>query len=1084
MSTIVYTIDSETGALIKINGTTFASQDPTFYDTFIATSSSINWVTANWSGSKTPRIINEQITDRATAPEDNGTLQLITNDIAYFGSMNDLFPVRIISAADTTIIDGGAGNDIIQGTSSKSQMLFGGLGNDTIISGNKGSDFLYGGAGNDVLYAGKGNSTTHVGDNLYGGSGNDILYGGLHSNNTTVIDKLFAGSGDDVVNASNGSYAEGGLGTDTLVVSLSTAQAADAQVRTALLSYKNFLLTHSNAAIDHDPNNLANVSVYSPSNPTGLIFDFSKYGGASPSSNYLNSMNIKALDFEAFKININGVLDQPVANPDVINAIEDQTNPALVTGTVATNDSDPIPGAVLTYSLDSPVAGLSFNSNGTYSFNPSDAAYQFLVHNQILAVVTHYTITDQWGAFANTALTINVTGANDIATISGLSIFSLTEDADVGRTGSLTVSDTDTGENRFQTPGPLTGVYGDFAFSTLSGMWTYLFHDTAANVEALSQGAVVHDTLVVTSLDGTASRVLDMVIHGVNDAPVSGGNGMFMGTEDSDSIIGVVPMATDVDNGAIISYAVVDQSSLVGMGNLSFNPDGHFSFTPLNSVFQHLAEGAFQDLSFSYKASDGIADSAVQNITIRINGLNDAPVANPDENSGNVGTVLTGSVATNDTDIDDNHVLSYGLIGAVAGLTLNVDGSYSFDATNAAYQNIVGDHLDVVANYTVTDENNAAANSTLTITLLNPNHPPTVSDLSVQAGGLLSFTAHDIDGDQLSLAAPFDAAFGNPLINNGSQTLLTPIAQVSAISGMLQVSDGQATADVINLFLGSDGNDVFTTGSAPMDVYGFGGMDTYIVNNSADNIIDNGSGTVQSSVDFNLNVHGQNVENLILTGTGNLSGTGNAFDNIITSNSGIDTLDGGSGGSDTYIVNNSADFVTGSGTVQSSVTFDLLHQAANVHALILTGSENIDATGNLLPDTIIGNVGNNTFIKNPLSLMADTFTGNGGADAFKFSSLNTDPHFQGNTITDFVSGNDYFLLDKSVFVGNANSTGPTIDASDLAIGLGNETNISHFIFDKHILYYDHNPLTGEGGPAVIAVLPSVFTLSAADIHLF
>ena len=42
------------------------------------------------------------------------------------------------------------------------------------------------------------------------------------------------------------------------------------------------------------------------------------------------------------------------------------------------------------------------------------------------------------------------------------------------------------------------------------------------------------------------------------------------------------------------------------------------------------------------------------------------------------------------------------------GLTLNADGSYSFDASNAAYQHLAqGATTDVVANYTVTDEQGA-----------------------------------------------------------------------------------------------------------------------------------------------------------------------------------------------------------------------------------------------------------------------------------------------------------------------------------------------------------------------------------------
>ena len=50
--------------------------------------------------------------------------------------------------------------------------------------------------------------------------------------------------------------------------------------------------------------------------------------------------------------------------------------------------------------------------------------------------------------------------------------------------------------------------------------------------------------------------------------------------------------------------------------------------------------------------------------------------------------------------------------------------------------------------------------------------------------------------------------------------------------------------------------------------------------------------TVQSSVTLTL---AANVENLILTGTGAISGTGNELANMLTGNTGANTLTGGAG---------------------------------------------------------------------------------------------------------------------------------------------------------------------------------------------
>jgi Ca2+-binding RTX toxin-like protein len=78
---------------------------------------------------------------------------------------------------------------------------------------------------------------------------------------------------------------------------------------------------------------------------------------------------------------------------------------------------------------------------------------------------------------------------------------------------------------------------------------------------------------------------------------------------------------------------------------------------------------------------------------------------------------------------------------------------------------------------------------------------------------------------------------------------------------------------------------------------GYGGNDTYVVDSVNDVVTDAGLDTVLSSVSYTLPA---NVENLSLTGTGDISASGSSLANILTGNSGHNVLIG-AGGNDTLV---------------------------------------------------------------------------------------------------------------------------------------------------------------------------------------
>ncbi|PJE01524.1 MAG: hypothetical protein CK429_35370 [Mycobacterium sp.] len=174
-----------------------------------------------------------------------------------------------------------------------------------------------------------------------------------------------------------------------------------------------------------------------------------------------------------------------------------------------------------------------------------------------------------------------------------------------------------------------------------------------------------------------------------------------------------------------------------------------------------------------------------------------------------------------------------------------------------------------------------------------------------------------------------------------------------------------------NVITGGAAADTLNGGTGVDTLIGGLGDDTYFVDNVGDVVIEafgEGVDTVNSSVSYVL---GDNVERLLLTGNGSISGTGNAATNIITGNGGANTLDGGAGddqligglGNDTYVIDSLGDVlveVAGQGTdlARTALSNYSLESVANVENLTFTGVGDFTGTGNVLANTITGGAGN------------------------------------------------------------------------------------------------------------------------------
>ncbi|ESQ86582.1 hypothetical protein ABAC460_22990 [Asticcacaulis sp. AC460] len=209
-----------------------------------------------------------------------------------------------------------------------------------------------------------------------------------------------------------------------------------------------------------------------------------------------------------------------------------------------------------------------------------------------------------------------------------------------------------------------------------------------------------------------------------------------------------------------------------------------------------------------------------------------------------------------------------------------------------------------------------------------------------------------------------------------------------------------------NQLVGLDGNDTlfglggddWLHGEAGAD-YAAGGVgdDSYWIENAGDVVFENaGEGTdrISTSVSFTLP---ENVEILSIVGNGNKA-TGNsaantlrgfADNNVFDGGGGADTLSGGAG-HDTY-------YVDGDDVIEDTDGFDLIVapisyslEGTTIESLTLTGTGDLNGTGNGVGNILSGNAGNNRLDAgaggtSDLDQLyggagSDTLVGNGGQD--------------------------------------------------------------------------------------------------------
>ena len=292
---------------------------------------------------------------------------------------------------------------------------------------------------------------------------------------------------------------------------------------------------------------------------------------------------------------------------------------------------------------------------------------------------------------------------------------------------------------------------------------------------------------------------------------------------------------------------------------------------------------------------------------------------------------------------------------------------------------------------------------------------------AVDAGG---------DGiDTLDLSA-ITTGFDTVTVNLTSGTAYATYGGVSVTFASLdsiEAVTGSALNDTIignagvNILRGGAGNDTIDGGAGDDQLFGGGQSDTASY----------ASATAAVTVSLLLQNQYQDTGSAgmdYLSQFANL--TGSKYNDTLTGDNGNNLLDGGAGadvmkgglGDDTYVVGNSFDNVgerlnEGTDTVLSSITYTL---PSNVENLTLTGTDNLNATGNSINNIIHGNAGNNLIDG---GAGADQMYGGAGNDTFVVNNSFDKANENANEGTDTVQSSITFTLGANV--ENLTLTGTT-----------------------------------------------------------
>ncbi len=538
---------------------------------------------------------------------------------------------------------------------------------------------------------------------------------------------------------------------------------------------------------DADGNQLSAMLVSTVTHGT-LSLNASGAFNYTPSSNYAgaDSFSYRATDGSStsgvttVSITVTSVNDIPVAaNDNQYGTLEDTRLNVPATAGILTNDFDADGSAITAILVSTTTNGvLVLTNNGGFTYLPNTNANG----------VDHFTYwaTDGVSTSALATVTITVQAVNDAPVASGESHV-VSEDSVLSPGTGVLSNDSDVDGDALRAVLVSGVAHGTLNLNT-NGFFTYTPNPNYAGA----------DSFTYRASDGSltsAVTTVNITVTPINDVPVAANDGPFFIAEDTRLNVaaasGVLANDSDAD-GDSLTVLIVDTTV---NGVLTLTNNGGFSYLP-NANFN----GTDQ---FTYRASDGVAISALTTVTLIVQTGNDAPVAvgeNYEVAEDSVLTIGVPGVLANDSDLDGDVLRAVLIAGVTHGtLNLNTNGSFTY-TPNANYSG--SDSF----TYRATDGSLNSAAMTVSLTITPVNDVPavandsqyfTLEDTRLNVAAVSGVLTNDSDADGEALTALLIDTTTNgvlTLTNNGGFSYL-PNSNFNGIDHFTyRVTDGVSTS--------------------------------------------------------------------------------------------------------------------------------------------------------------------------------------------------------------------------------------------------------------------------------------------------